>query len=150
MYIAGRAVALAALSLVMPGIATAASERWTGKYVFDLTFESQTAKATRQWAEYRLTLKPDSCLFNARDAHADEVIRCTTAETGDQLDIRFLSYGDGSTVDSRGNAVYQPGDPLFTLIARKGQILTAWKGYPLPDEKPHTLGVYFRPGHPAP
>jgi hypothetical protein len=33
MDIVGRAVALAALSLVMPGIATAASERWTGKYV---------------------------------------------------------------------------------------------------------------------
>lgn len=143
------AAAVAALSVVS-GSTVAAPVRWTGVFAYDLASGGHKAGAAREWAEYRLTLKPDSCMFTARGTYGEETIRCTATEKDDGLDIRFLSYGNGKVVDERGNAVYAPGDTLFRLLAVKDRVLTLWTGYPLPDEKPHPLGVYFRPGHPAP
>ena len=43
----------------------------------------------------------------------------------------------------RGNAVYQPGQVLFSLQRQSGRIVTHWQAYPLPDERPHKPTVAF-------
>jgi hypothetical protein len=115
---------------------------WSGRYVYTFGAGKNVA-GTAMVVTYTLTLTGSSCRFSAEGYQTDETILCSARPVPTGVDVAFKSYADGKTTDKYGNAVYSPGDPLFSLEKAGGKILTHWKGYPLPDEKPHPKGVYF-------
>ncbi len=73
---------------------------------------------------YTLTLDRSTCHFQAEGFQTDEDIVCTTLMSGDTLDVRFKSYGNGQLEDKYGNAVYHVGDSLFTLSKQGSMLIT--------------------------
>ena len=115
---------------------------WNGRYSFEFGGGANAA-GTAVTVAYTLTLTPSSCTFSAEGYQTDETIACTTKRDARGIDIAFKSYSDGGTTDKYGNAVYAVGDPLFSLENKEGKLITRWKGYALPDDKPHSPAVYF-------
>lgn len=122
--------------------APSAQDGWSGRYHYAFS-DGANAAGTGVTVTYTLVLTPSSCRFTAEGYQTDETILCSTKAAASGLDVAFKSYDDGKTTDKYGNAVYSVGDPLFSLERSGGKLLTHWKGYPLPDEKPHPKGVYF-------
>ena len=115
---------------------------WDGtyRYAFD---GGRNAGGDATIVTYTLVLTPTTCRFSAEGYQTDEDILCTATRTPERVDVAFKSYADGSTNDAYGNAVYSVGDSLFALERNGAQVFTRWKGYTLPDEKPHRPAVYF-------
>lgn len=122
--------------------ASSSPSAWYGRYVYEFD-GGRNAAGTGVVVTYTLNLGPSSCLLSAEGYQTDETIRCAARPNATGLDIQFKSYGDGRVVDLRGNAVYQVGQTLFTLQRSGARILTDWRAYTLPDEAPHSKGVYF-------
>lgn len=116
---------------------------WTGRYTYEYD-GGKTVGGSAVIVGYTLTIGPSTCRLDASGFQTDETILCTTRPAGSTIDVLFRSYGDGATTDRYGNPVYSVGDPLFALERRDGRLLTRWKGYALPDEKPRPPGVFFR------
>jgi hypothetical protein len=112
----------------------------TYRYAFD---GGRNAGGDATVVTYTLVLTPTTCRFSAEGYQTDEDILCTATRTPERVDVAFKSYADGSTNDAYGNAVYSVGDSLFALERNGAQVFTRWKGYTLPDEKPHRPAVYF-------
>lgn len=115
---------------------------WSGRYHYDFN-AGRNAAGTGMVVSYTLTLTQSACRLTAEGYQTDETILCEAKQTPAGLDIGFKSYGNGKTTDAYGNAEYSVGQALFTLQNKGGKTLTAWKAYPLPDEKPHPTAVYF-------
>lgn len=115
---------------------------WNGRYLYEFGGGANTA-GTAVTVAYTLTLTPSSCTFSAEGYQTDETIACTTKRDARAIDIAFRSYSDGGVTDRYGNAVYAVGDPLFSLENKNGTLITHWKGYALPDDKPHGPAVFF-------
>lgn len=141
-----RALATLPVALAMATAACAGSAPdkagWSGRYHYDFD-AGKNAAGTGMVVSYTLTLAPGACRFTAEGYQTDETILCEAKQTPAGLDIDFKSYGDGKATDAYGNAEYTVGQALFTLQNKGGKTLTAWKAYPLPDEKPHPTAVYF-------
>ncbi|PTQ60054.1 hypothetical protein C8J45_1135 [Sphingomonas sp. PP-CE-3G-477] len=118
------------------------SSDWNGRYSYEFGGWANAA-GTAATVAYTLTLTALSCKFSAEGYQIDETIACTTKRGARGIDIAFKSYSDGGTTDKYGNAVYAVGDPLFSLENKEGKLITRWKGYVLPDDKPHGPAVYF-------
>ncbi len=116
---------------------------WSGRYGYEFG-DGCNAAGTGVTVSYRLTLAPGMCRFTAQGYQTDDTILCTAAPHANATDIRFKSYGDGKLTDKYGNPEYAVGDHLFMLEHDGARLLTTWKGYPLPDDKPHPKGVYFK------
>lgn len=115
---------------------------WDGTYTY--AFDGgQNAGGSATVVTYTLALTPTSCRFSADGYQTDEDIMCTATRTPNSVNVAFKSYADGGTTDRYGNAVYSVGDPLFALERNGAKVFTRWKGYTLPDEKPHRPAVYF-------
>ena len=138
--------ALVASLAAASGCQAAGPEPWSGAYAYSYS-AGRNAAGTGVVVDYRLTLDLARCLFTAKGYQTDETIRCSTKASAGKVDIDFASYGDGKLTDLRGNAVYQPGDVLFSLERRGGQIVTHWQAYPLPDDTPHKPAVNFVRSH---
>ncbi len=121
---------------------------WTGRYTYDYD-GGRTAGGSTEIVSYTLTIGPSTCRLDASGFQTDETILCTTRSGAGKVDVLFKSYGDGGTTDRYGNPVYSVGDPLFALEQAGGRLLTRWKGYALPDDKPHPPGLFFRRQHPS-
>lgn len=115
---------------------------WNGRYLYEFD-GGRNAADTGVVVTYTLVLAPSRCRLTAEGYQTDETIDCDARPSPAGLDILFKSYGDGRTVDARGNAVYQVGQKLFVLQRSGAQFLTDWRAYPLPDDAPHPKGVYF-------
>ncbi|MES3154071.1 DUF5991 domain-containing protein [Sphingomonas faeni] len=116
--------------------------QWAGTYTYAFNGGANAA-GTETVVTYTLNLSAASCKLTAEGYQTDETVLCSTKPIADGIDVAFKSYADGGLTDKYGNAVYSVGDPLFSLQRKDGRILTHWKGYPLPDDKPHPIGVYF-------
>ena len=128
------------------GCQAAAPGPWNGHYAYSYS-AGRNAGGTGVVVNFSLTLDPKTCLFTAEGYQTDETIRCSTKTSAGKIDVDFTSYGDGKLTDLRGNAVYQPGDILFSLERRGGQVVTHWQAYPLPDDTPHKPVVNFVRSH---
>ncbi len=138
---AAAADAPAAVAAPAP-VAQASPAGWDGAYHY--AFDGgRNAGGDATVVTYTLMLTPTTCRFSAEGYQTDEDITCTATRTSDRVDVAFKSYADGSTNDAYGNAVYSVGDSLFALERNGAQVFTRWKGYTLPDEKPHRPAVYF-------
>ena len=133
---------LAAMLALAASCTAAAPDTWAGSYSYSYSAGRNTA-GTGVVVDYRLVLGPGECRFTAEGYQTDETIRCSTKIKPGKIDIDFASYGDGKLTDMRGNAVYQPGDILFSLERHDGHVLTHWQAYPLPDDAPHKPAVNF-------
>ena len=137
-----------ALSAALVSMVAAASgcragqSRWATHYVYSYAAGANAA-GTGVVVDYDLVLAPSKCVFTAEGYQTDDTIRCTARATGDKVDIAFKSYGDGTTKDARGASEYSVGETLFSLERRGGSVLTHWRGYPAPDDKPHPPEVDF-------
>jgi len=125
-----------------PATAAVDPSPWKGRYVYEFA-GGATVGGSPIVATYTLTLDRSTCHFQAEGFQTDEDIVCTTLPSGDTLDVRFKSYGNGQLEDKYGNAVYHVGDSLFILSNQGSKLITHWTGYPLPDDRPHSPGVYF-------
>jgi len=116
--------------------------QWAGIYTYAFNGGSNAA-GTQTVVTYTLELSAAACTLTAQGYQTDETVLCTSKPIADGVDVAFRSFGDGEPTDKYGNAVYSAGDLLFSLQRKDGKIVTRWKGYPLPDDKPHPIGVYF-------
>lgn len=116
--------------------------QWAGTYTYAFNGGSNAA-GTQTVVTYTLQLSAATCTLTAEGYQTGETVLCTSKPIADDVDVAFRSFGDGEPTDKYGNAVYSVGDLLFSLQRKDGKILTRWKGYPLPDDKPHPIGVYF-------
>ncbi len=124
------------------GCQAAAPGAWDGHYAYSYS-AGRNVGGTGVVVNYGLTLDPKTCVFTAEGYQTDETIRCSTKASAGKIDVDFATYGDGKLTDLRGNAVYQPGDVLFSLERRGAQVVTHWQAYPLPDDAPHKPAVDF-------
>lgn len=115
---------------------------WKGRYIYEFA-GGATAGGSPIVVTYTLTLDRSTCHFQAEGFQTDEDIVCTTLTSGDTLDVRFKSYGNGQLEDKYGNPVYYVGNSLFTLSKQGSMLITHWTGFSLPDDRPHSPGVYF-------
>lgn len=118
------------------------ANQWAGTYTYAFNGGANAA-GTQTVVTYTLELTVATCKLTAQGYQTDEIVLCSTKPITDGIDVAFKSYGDGELTDKYGNAVYSVGDPLFSLQRVEGKIVTRWKGYPLPDDQPHPVGVYF-------
>ena len=149
-FVAGLAVAAgctgqATAASTQPALqaAKARAADWSGRYRYEFS-DGANAAGTAVIVSYELVITPKSCRLRAEGYQTDETILCGVTPRASGIEITFKSYGDGGVTDKYGNAVYSVGDPLFALERRGGKLLTRWKGYPLPDDKAHPAGMYFR------
>lgn len=122
-----------------------APKDWQGRYRYEHA-AGRTAGGTGIVVTYDLVLLPpdvrDGCVLRVRGFQSDETIRCRTRRDGPGLAVAFDRYGDGSTVNRYGVAVYKIGQPLFTLV--KGSRLgTRWQGLKPDGEGVAESGPYF-------
>lgn len=59
----------------------------------------------------------------------DEQIRCKATGDGDRLEVAFVSFKDGSTLNRFGVRECTANQPLFTLTRKGDTIATTWQGY---------------------
>lgn len=107
-----------------------APKDWQGRYRYEHA-AGRTAGGTGVVVNYDLVLRPpdvrNGCVLTLRGFQSDETLRCRTRREGTALAVAFDRYGDGATVNKYGVAVYEPGQPLFTLVKGAG-LTTRWQG----------------------
>jgi hypothetical protein len=131
--------ALLALGLAAPAASVAqVPAAWQGNYVYE------HGAGTGTVVEYRVQLGAGSCQITAQGFQTDEQIRCRAVpRAGNQIDINFVSYGDGGLTNAFGVQPYRPGTRLFSLSNRRGAVVTGWGSYS-PFENRQPVGRYFR------
>lgn len=136
-----RTIASAALALsitMSTGVVAQVPAAWHGAYVYE------HGAGTGTLVEYRVELGAGSCRITAQGFQTDEQIRCrAVAGAGNRIDINFVSYGDGGVTNAFGVQPYRPGARLFSLLNRRGAIVTGWGSYS-PFESRQPVGRYFR------
>ena len=137
---------LLALSL-LAGASVAAQGNWNGRYVYHESLGRDAGGAgTAVSREHRLTIAPGRCRLRATGYQTDMTIVCRAFAVGaGKLAIRFVSFGDGRSVNQYGVARYRAGEPLLILSRDNGRIVTDWQGYTLDDDTARP-GIYFRRG----
>lgn len=120
---------VAALLLGVAFVASAfAAGPWDGTYVYEQGL-GKGAGGISLFVTHTLTIDGPQCRLKVEGYQTDERIRCKATVKGDRLEVSFVSFRDGSTVNRFGVKEYAANQPLFTL-ARKGDgITTTWQGY---------------------
>ena len=145
-----------ARAVAQAGVAAAASDavvlRWAGSYVFeDALGEIPAGSGTRVSITYKLRIPGSASQPVTLDAdgfQTEDRLRCTISGSGERIEVRFVSFADGSVKNQFGVSVYQPNDVLFTLERAKLHgsqvVLTEWKALK-PDKVSKVRGRYFVP-----
>jgi hypothetical protein len=68
-------------------------------------------------------------LAAAEGYQTDADIHCKATVRGDKLDVAFVNFKDGSTLNRFGVREYAANQPLFTLTRNRDAIATTWQGY---------------------
>jgi hypothetical protein len=118
----------AALSTALLSAAALAASPWDGAYLYEQPI-GPGAGGLQLFVNHRLTIGPNSCHIDAEGYQTYEKIRCRATPNGDRLDVFFVSYDDGKTVNVHGVKIYDPNQKLFTLTHKGNSIGTEWAGY---------------------
>ena len=101
---------------------------WDGTYVYEQPL-GPGAGGTNLFVTHTLTINGTDCRIVAQGYQTDDNIRCRATANGDKLAIAFVSYGDGSLKNKYGTAIYEAGQPLFTLARNGAAVATTWQAY---------------------
>ena len=112
---------------LLSGVALAASP-WDGAYLYEQPI-GPGAGGLQLFVNHKLTIGANSCRIDAEGYQTNEKIRCKATPNGDKLDVFFVSYDDGKTVNVHGVKIYDPNQKLFTLTHKGNAIGTEWAGY---------------------
>ncbi|MET0273364.1 MAG: DUF5991 domain-containing protein [Phenylobacterium sp.] len=136
------AIALAGAS----GAAMAQTAGWNGTYSFN---ESLGRDAVGQgisiFVDHRLTVGPKGCRFTANGYQTNTTIRCAAKAGADRLDVKFVSFGDGSVKNQFGVQLYKPGQTMFSLSREGGRLITTWGAYTPQMKQNEEPAIYFKP-----
>jgi hypothetical protein len=117
-----------ALSAALVSVAALAAAPWEGDYLYEQPI-GPGAGGLQLFVTHKLTIGTNSCRIDAEGYQTDEKIRCKATPNGDKLDVFFVSYDDGKTVNVHGVKIYDPNQKLFTLTRKGSAISTEWSGY---------------------
>jgi hypothetical protein len=118
----------AALSAALMSGAALAASPWDGTYLYEQPIGPGSG-GLKLFVNHTLTLTADGCRIDAEGYQTYEKIRCKAVPNGDKLDVFFVSYDDGKTVNVHGVKIYDPNQKLFTLSHKGKAIGTEWAGY---------------------
>lgn len=119
---------VAALSTALFSATALAVSPWDGAYLYEQPI-GPGAGGLQLFVNHKLTIGGNSCRIDAEGYQTYEKIRCKAAPNGDKLDVFFVSYDDGRTVNVHGVRIYDPNQKLFTLAHKGDAIRTEWAGY---------------------
>ena len=101
---------------------------WDGTYVYEQGL-GKGAGGISLFVTHTLTIDGSQCRLTAEGYQTDTTIRCKARARGDKLDVSFVSFKDGSTLNRFGVREYTANQPLFTLTRQGDGIATTWQGY---------------------
>jgi hypothetical protein len=105
-----------------------AASPWDGTYLYEQPI-GPGAGGLQLFVNHTLTVTADGCRIDAEGYQTYEKIRCRAMPNGDRLDVFFVSYDNGKTVNVHGGKIYDPNQRLFTLTHKGDAIATEWAGY---------------------
>ena len=120
--------------------ACAQTDPWHGTYKYEALLGENIAE-DQIIVEYSFTFDKDNCQVIIQGYQTDEKILCITDESGNDLQVKFKSYLDGSTANIYGVEVYPGNSMLFKLTRTDKTLITSW-GTLSPDESLPN-GEYF-------
>ena len=122
--------------------ACSGEQTWRGDYRYQAAL-GQTVGGTPIIVEYELHISGESgCRLSIDGYQVSEIILCDPVKGEDRLEVRFKSYADGATANIYGVQVYKPGEALFVLLKRDGELVTRWESL-YPGEQAPPAGHYF-------
>jgi hypothetical protein len=121
--------------------ACAARNTWQGEYSYEALLGENVAEDA-VIIEYTLNISDTACSIRVEGYQVAESILCTAVTSKDSLEVKFLSYKNGSIRNVYDVAVYPVGSLLFSLVMDDEQLVTTW-GELLPDESLKRRGFYF-------
>ncbi|MBY0319709.1 MAG: hypothetical protein K2X72_13380 [Reyranella sp.] len=101
---------------------------WDGTYVYEQGL-GKGAGGINLFVTHTLSIDGPQCRLKAEGYQTDTSIRCKATVKGDRLEVSFVSFRDGATLNRFGVKEYSANQPLFTLTHRGGGIATIWQGY---------------------
>ncbi|MBI2827443.1 MAG: hypothetical protein HYX69_22440 [Planctomycetia bacterium] len=101
---------------------------WDGTYVYEQGL-GKGAGGISLFVTHTLTIDGPQCRLMVEGYQTDTNIRCKATAVGDRLEVAFVSFGDGSTLNRFGVREYTANQPLFTLTRQGNAIATTWQGY---------------------
>lgn len=119
-----------------------AESKWDGTYSYNAAL-GNTAGGSPIIMTYKLTLSKSKCLFSIDGFQTMDRIICKTTKKGDNIDVQFQSYANGTLNNEFGVQVYTPDEILFKLSKHDNMITTTWMSEK-PAEKLPKSGVYFK------
>jgi hypothetical protein len=124
-----RVLALAVAAGTVASAAFAASP-WDGTYLFEQAIGTGSG-GLKLFVNHTLKLGPDGCRVEAEGYQTNEELICKATPNGDKLDVFFVSYADGKTLNVHNVKIYEPNQKLFTLKhkGKDGAVTTEWAGY---------------------
>lgn len=108
------------------------TEQWHGTYKYE-ALPGENVAEDQVIIEYSFILAKDKCRVIIQGYQTDEKILCVTAESGNDLQVKFKSYLDGATTNIYGVEVYPANSMLFKLTRADNALITTW-GTLSPDE----------------
>jgi len=121
--------AILALGVALAPLVTAeAAGPWDGTYVYEQAL-GKSLSGMALFITHTLTINGSDCRIDAEGVQTNEHIRCKATANGDKLDVAFLSFKDGGTLNQFGNKQYTVNQPLFALTRKGNAIATTWQGY---------------------
>lgn len=118
----------AALSAALLSATALAASPWDGVYLYEQPI-GPGAGGLQLFVNHKLTITASGCRIDAEGYQTNEKIRCKATPNGDKLDVFFMSYDDGKTVNVHGVKIYDANQKLFTLTHKGNAIGTEWAGY---------------------
>lgn len=129
------------ISMVFSLSACSASNTWQGEYSYEAILGENVAEDAII-IEYTLNISDTACSIRVEGYQVAESILCTAVTSKNSLEVKFLSYQNGSTKNIYDVEVYSVGSVLFSLKFDSEQLVTNW-GELLPDESLKKVGRYF-------
>ncbi len=145
-------VPVSAMAQTMVTASDARARLWAGSYVYeDALGEIPARSGTHVFITYKLRVPKSAsrpATLNADGFQTEDRVRCAISGSEDRIEIRFISFADGTVANQFGVAVYQPNDVLFTLerVRTNGVqvVVTEWRALK-PSGVAHRRGRYFMP-----
>ena len=120
--------------------ACAQPEKWYGTYEYEALLGENVAEEQMS-IEYTLIIAKEKCQIISKGYQIDETILCLAEESHNELEVKFLSFEDGSTKNIYGVESYPQESTLLKLVKKEKKLITQWKGL-APDDS-FTEGEYF-------
>ena len=128
------------LGLLWGMTACASHPAWQGSYIYEADFGENAAEQS-VLVEYVLKVGDNSCKLSVQGYQVSELILCRAVEQEHSLDVKFLSYENGSLLNQYGVQIYLMDQTLFHLKSEK-ELITHWGAF-VPDESVVKPGKYF-------